>query len=407
MNRYRELLRFPYVPSLIAVAFPARVGYAMIALDIFFKVERETKSIALAGLAIGLNSISGSLTAGIRGVIIDKYGQTKPIAYLITGYVTMIVALSFAHDKTILLLFALILGITAPPINLSVRPLWKSIVPASYLRTAYALDSSTMSFTSIFGPVIATSLSLSAHPQSALLVTAGCMALGGYGLAFSKVSRRWKPEIAEKKKSLFRHRSIQLLALEGSFIGFGWGLFDVAVPAFTTIERVQHLTAWILGAMSVANVIGGIVAGLVWRNRSALRSLKFAYTFWFLISLPLIFTYPGWSMAIAAFFLGLVGGAVQVFYLEVFELTRPKGFPTAALGWLWTIEGSFIALGSALGGWVSATFSPRICFMTTSLCLAVGWVILRLGSGILRDGDRIPSDSESTDALGDSASTNV
>ena len=407
MKRYRELLRFPHVPTLLAVAFPARIGYAMISLNIFFKVERETGSIALAGLAIGLNSIAGSLTAGIRGVIVDKYGQTKPIATFITGYVTMIIVFSYAKESFTLLLFAIILGITAPPINLSVRPLWKTIVPPTYLRIAYALDSSTMSFTGVIGPVIATSLSLSSHPQSALFVTAGCMAFGGYGLALSTVSRKWRPERVEKRGSLLRHKPIQLLALEGSFIGFGWGLFDVAVPSYTTLEKVQHLTAWILGAMSVANVAGGILAGVVWRNKSALRSLRVAYTLWFFVSLPLIFTYPGWSMAIAAFFLGLVGGAVQVFYLEVFELTRPKGYPTAALGWLWTIEGSFMSLGAALAGWLSATFSPQLCFIITSTCLAIGWTILGVGRKTLRDGDRIPTDDESTEALGDNSSTNT
>ena len=49
-----------FVKSLIISAFPARVAYGMIGLCIFFKVERETNSIAIAGLAIGLNGITGA-----------------------------------------------------------------------------------------------------------------------------------------------------------------------------------------------------------------------------------------------------------------------------------------------------------------------------------------------------------
>jgi hypothetical protein len=52
MGRYLELLRVPTARTLIIAAFPARIAYGMISLSIFFKVQRETGSIALAGLAI-------------------------------------------------------------------------------------------------------------------------------------------------------------------------------------------------------------------------------------------------------------------------------------------------------------------------------------------------------------------
>jgi len=67
-------------------------------------------------------------------------------------------------------------------------------------------------------------------------------------------------------------------------------------------------------------------------------------------------------MALFGAALGLVGGAIQVFYWEVMEAVRPKGSQTAALGWLWSVEGSLMALGSALGGYLSETFSPTTCF---------------------------------------------
>lgn len=407
MNRYRELMKFPHAWVLVSVAAPARIAYGMVALDIFFKTQRETSSIALAGLALGLNSVAGALTAGVRGTLMDRYGQSWPITLLVTGYTSMLIILNFAQSKETILIFALLLGFTAPPINLSIRPLWKTVVPESHLRVAYAADTAGMNLAQVLGPVIATTLSLSSRPESALFLTAACMAIGGYGLALSEVSRRWRPERVEKKQSLFRYRAIQLLALEGAFIGFGWGLFDIAVPAFATIEGVPHRTAWILGAMSTATVIGGLLAGLASKKRSALRTLTRTYSIWLLVTIPIIFTYPGWSMAIAGFFLGLVGGAIQVFYWEVLELTRPRGFASASQGWLWTIEGSFMALGSALGGWLSATFSPRICFVATSLCLTIGLIILTAGKNILRAADRIPTEAEEVEALGDVPSTNT
>ena len=312
-----------------------------------------------------------------------------------------------ADNQRTILIFALLLGVTAPPINLSVRPLWRTVVPDEELRVAYAIDTAGMNFTSVIGPILATTLSLSSQPQSALYLTAALMAVGGYGLALSHVSRRWKPEKVEQKQLFFRYKAMQLLAIEGAFIGLGWGFFDIAVPAFATLEKVPHLTAWILGAMGAATVIGGLLGGLASKRRSALRTLNLTYIFWVLFSIPIIFSYPGWSMALAGFFLGLIGGAIQVFYWEVLELTRPQGYSTASLGWLWTIEGTFMALGSALGGWLSDALSPRICFALTTICLMIGLLILRYGRDILKDADRAPTEREEAEAIGDVPSTNT
>ena len=90
MNRYRELIAFPQVIRLGISAFPARLAYGMIGLGIFFKAEQETGSIAIAGFAIGLNSLAGSITAGLRGSVMDKFGQKWPIRILVPMYLSLI-----------------------------------------------------------------------------------------------------------------------------------------------------------------------------------------------------------------------------------------------------------------------------------------------------------------------------
>ena len=126
-------------------------------------------------------------------------------------------------------------------------------------------------------------------------------------------------------------------------------MFGGTFPAVAKVEGVTHRTEWIFASMGIANVIGGLLAGLVSKNRSALSTMRKTYLVWFFVSIPIAFTYPGWSMAIFGAALGLIGGAIQVFYWEVMEAVRPKGSQTAALGWLWSVEGSFRALGAVLG----------------------------------------------------------
>ena len=408
MKRYTELFRIPNVWVLVLACFPARVAYGMVGLAIFFKVEQATNSIAVAGLAIGLNGAAGSFTAGIRGSILDKYGQKWPLRIMVPTYASMALLLNTMHSKPLMLTFAFIMGLSAPPINLSVRPLWKIVVPEDFLRTAYAVDTAIMSAAGVVGPVIATTLALSSHPSLPLNICAALMLIGGGSLAITKVSSGWIPE---KKGAdhlpLWKHKPLQLLMIEGCFIGFGWGVFDVAIPAFTTIEKVPHLTAWIFAAMGVCNILGGLLAGLVSRKTSSLRAMRSAYAVWFVVSIPIAFTHPGWTMILASAGLGLVGGAIQVFYWEVMEAIRPKGSPTAMMGWLWTVEGTLMSVGAMVGGVISEKRSPTFALALTSICIGAGYLILGIGKDRLKAADRIPTDEEDLAAMKDNSPTNL
>ena len=402
MNRYRELIAFPQVIRLGISAFPARLAYGMIGLGIFFKAEQETGSVAAAGFAIGLNSFAGAITAGLRGSVMDRFGQKWPIRILVPMYASLILLLNTMETRQSILITAFILGVTAPPINLSVRPLWKDIVPDSYLRTAYAFDTSMMSSTSVIGPVVITALSLSSRPGLGLGTTAALMLLGGIALSLTPVSRNWIPEKKKKNQQrLWRDRAIQLLMFEGCFIGFGWGVFDVAVPAFATQEGVQHRVAWIFASFGAATVIGGLLGGLVSKKLAPLSALRLAYLLWLMACIPIAFTYPDWSMALVGACIGFLGGAVQVFYFEVLEAVRPKGTQTSSLGWIWSVEGSFMAVGAAVGGVVSEAFSPRIGLAMLPIMIFIGLIILSIGRGRLSAANDVPTDEEDLQAIKD------
>ena len=380
MKQYLELLRISMARRLLIAATPARMAYSMIGLSIFFKTERTLDSIPLAGLALGLNALAGSLTAGIRGSAIDKWGQKWPIRILVPGYALGIIALNISSSKTEILVWAFVLGFSAPPINLSVRPLWKQIVGEDLVRTAYGLDTAVMNGVGIIGPAIATTLSLSSHPGFALGSCAALMIIGGIGLEITINHKNWFTEKKDPSEAkLWKVPAIQLLMIEGCFIGLGWGFFDVGIPAYATLEGVPHRTAVLFSIMSFCNVLGGLTAGLIKKRRSAYQTMRATYFGWFLFSLPLYFTYPNWSLAVVGALLGLTGGALQVFYFEVLDAVRPQGSATASLGWLWTIEGSMAALGSALGGWVAAEISPRVCLGITTIMLVTGFTVLNLG----------------------------
>ena len=407
MSRYSKVLSNKSGQYLLISSFPARMAYGMISLSIFFKVQQTTGSIAIAGLATGVNGITGATTAGLRGTLIDKFGMKIPLRVFAPSYAVLILLFSTGNSNTQLVVFAGVLGFSAPPINLSIRPLWKVTVPKDQIRTAYAIDTAVMNSVGVFGPLAATTVALNYSPEIALQICSALIFTGGAALSFSPQLKRWAPE---KKTSqdlaVWRTPAMQLLMLEGVFIGLGWGAFDIAVPAFTTLENIPHRTGILFAIMAAGNVIGGLVAGMVSKKTSSFTAFKRIYLFWFIFSLPLAFTYPDWSMMIVTATMSLMSGGLQVFYLEISEAVRPKGTAVAALGWLWTVEGTFASLGAALGGFISEHYSPRYCLALTTICVGIGYLIMRGGAGLLKAADRIPTEEEDTEALEANLDTN-
>ena len=194
---------------------------------------------------------------------------------------------------------------------------------------------------------------------------------------------------------------------EGCFIGFGWGVFDVAVPAFATQENVPHRVAWIFAAFGIATVIGGLLGGLVSKKLAPLAAMRRAYLLWTIACLPIAFTYPDWTMALVGASIGLLGGALQVFYFEVLEAVRPKGSQTSSLGWIWSVEGSFMAVGAAVGGVVSEHISPRFGLAMLPVMLIFGLAILTIGKGRLSAANDLPTDEEDLAAIEDLSDRNT
>jgi len=399
---YWALLRTPVILRLVLSVLPGRIGFAMVGLSMFFHVHQRTGSIARAGLTIGAGALAAALTAGVRGAVIDRLGQTRPLQVLVPAYALALVATSLATDADLLLLLAVAQGLCAPPINLSSRPLWKIAVGERQLRTGYALDSVSMNSTQVIGPSLATLVALGFSGATALRVVAVFMLIGGFLLMTMPLSRKWRPEPrVASEPSLFRSPAIRLLAIDGAIFGLGIGAFGVAIPAAATLADKPGLTAPMLSGMSLAGIAGGMIAGVVARQITPMWGNIGAYALIALALLPLPLTEPGWSMGIVVFIAGFFLGAGGVYHWEVIEAVRPRGAAVGALSWIWTVEGSMGAVGSALGGALAEHQGPAAALALTSVMTAVGAILIYLRRDLLRAADRVASDDEAAEALAD------
>ena len=374
---------------MMLAAFPARLAYGMVGLDVYFKVHDDTHSIALAGLAAGANGIVGSLSTGMRAAVIDRLGLKIPLRVFVPGYAVALATLDACHGAKLLIIFAALLGFTAPPINLSVRPMWRTAVPEDQYRTAIAIDTASMNLGVVLGPALATALALSGHPSSGLLTTAALIFIGGIALSSLEFTKQWRPEKREKGgQTLFRTPGFRLLIAEGVLIGYGTGNYQIGIPAISSLHHEPRFAGIAFGTAAAFSIAGSLVAGLLGRHISPVTGFRIVYLFWFLATIPLAFVNPGWSLLLVLSLFGFIGGAEQVFYLEQLEVIRPQGSAAAAIGWIWTTEGSFAALGQSSGGYFSQHFSPHFCFSITTAMFGIGFALIMVGQRWLKPFDR-------------------
>lgn len=391
MGGYREFLGIPGVTRLLLASTFGRLAYAMVSLAIFFQVQSITQSVGLAGLAVGLSSGVGAMTAGPRGLIVDRFGQTRPLYAFVPAYAVSCLLLAFvADDAVTAVAFSALIGLTAPPINISIRPLWLDIVGQERVRTAYSVDTAYHNLVMLLGPVIATLVALNVSPTAAIAAVGVSMLVGGALLAVNAHSRAWVPEEREHGEAgLLRSPAIRLLAVEGALMGLSAGFITIGIPALATMSGEEGLAGPVMSAMGVGAIIGTLWAGAKAKDIAPANGLRAASAFFAIALLPLALVPIGWPMMLVVLVAWAFIGPANVFYLEVIDVVRPRGTAVAALGTLWMIEGAGMAVGNAVGGIVAESAGAHLTLALGSLFALASPVIFTIGMrGVLEPATR-------------------
>lgn len=394
MKTYRELFAVPGVLRLLFSATFPRLAYSMVGLSIFFHLQAKTGSVGTAGLALGLSSLMGALTAGPRGAIVDKYGQTVPLYLMAPAYAASVSLLATVTvSRTGALALAALIGFTAPPINMSIRPLWVELVGKDRVRSAYGLDSAHMNIMQLLGPVLATLIALQVGTAQALYAVAICMVSGGLLLATHPHSKAWVPE--EKvagEVSLLRSPAMRLLALEGATMGLSMGFITIGIPALATLSGDRSQAGPLMSAIGVGSIIGTVWAGAHAKNIAPAIGVRNSVLLCAISLIPLAWVPIGPLLMLQVAVAFALMGPAQVFYFETIDIVRPRGTAVSSLGTLWTIEGSAGALASALGGNIAEWFSPQVTLMLGSICVFASPVIFTIGMRtVLKEATKAPS----------------
>ena len=239
-----------------------------------------------------------------------------------------------------------------PPLEGGLRALWPTVLGREdRVHRAYAMDAVAQEIMFTVGPLLVTVLVSLRSPAAALLVINALGVLGALSVVLSEPSRAWRsaPREAHWLGAL---RSPGLLALLGAFffVGLALGSITVAGVAYADDQGRESVYGWLMAALGLGALIGGVVYGARQWAGAPERRLRIIVALLALGYLPLMLT-PGVPAmtALAALAGVFLAPAIACSFIVV-DRHAPQGTVTEAFSWLVTTFGVGAAAGTAVAG---------------------------------------------------------
>lgn len=377
MSAYSQLLAVSGVPRLVTSAVLSRLSTSMVTLTVALAAAQTHGSMATAGLALTAQAVSIAVCAPLSGRLADRFGARRVLlTYLpahALAYVALVVVL-LTGGIVALALATVALGATLPPAGAILRGHWPTVVPTAQLRTAYAADSISNSATFVLGPPLAGLLTQLASPAISLAFCAVAKIAGDLLLTRTPglPSRRvGQPSSSARARSLgaLQDRRVRVILCIVALDTFGYGCLDIAAVTFGLGHGAT--AGWLLGALSVGEVVGGLAYGARRWAGAARRQLTVlhAVTAVVLVGAGAISA----VLLIGLFYVaaGLVGGVRDTVNQVVLTETAPAVYRTEAFAWLSTLMWLGFGLGTTVGGQVESHLGTASVFLTAAISAAI------------------------------------
>ncbi len=276
LTPYRDVLAHPGALRFSLSGFLARLPISMLTLGVVLLVSGTGRSYALAGAAAAAVNL-GFVVAGPRlGRLVDRYGQAavlRPAAVAQTVTLLALIVAGTEHAPgPVLVVLALLVGMSIPSIGGMVRARWSALLDdPGRMHTAFSFESVVDEVIFIVGPIVATLLATTVHPAAGL---AAVLAVGPTGALALAAARATEPPAAPRAAADGAHPrlvSAGLFVVVGVFVALGalFGAVEVAVVAFTDAEGHPGAAGAVLAVYAFGSLTAGIVFGATRRTAPA------------------------------------------------------------------------------------------------------------------------------------------
>jgi len=374
-NPLLTVLRAAQVTRLLAASTVGRIplGAAPVALLLY---ARETMSIGVAGLLVGVYTAGLAIGGPVLARIADRFRQ-PPVMLLGAAVSTAgFVLLAQGVPLATALLAVLLAGLGAPPFEAGLRVLWRHLLDAELVPTAYTLDIAVQELIFIFGPLVAGASVALGGPVAGVYSTAALQLLGTLWFVSTPAVRGWRGEPAERHwAGALRAGHLRLLLVAVILVGAGVGSLPVAIIEYAESAGNRSWSSWLLAVQAGGALIGGLVNT---RLKVDGRRLPLLAALLGVGYAPLLLT-PS-SVVLMVPLAILCGLCLPPFLAATFmtvDRIAPAGTAAEAFAWVATAFSVGAALGAAIDGmildaagsvWAGFVLSPAV------ILLAVPWV---------------------------------
>lgn len=353
MRTYRRVVSHGPLGALMLATAITRLPQTVNGLALVLFVQQVTGSFTVAGVATG----GFALGTAAGGPVISRFADRRgpwimlPLSVCHAAFIVTIVALPDASPPWFAVL-ATLAGAAYPPTQSVLRARLRGLLADApeLIGPAFALDTITVDFTFVAGPLLAGVLAEAFAPSVALLCSATGAVIGPVLFlralpAVAPVSRAgvswWGPL-----------RSPTVLTIVVAMLPFGLaiGALEVMIPAFCREHGAPASAGVLLAVWAAGSVLGGVIYGaLRWRRAVEVRHL------WFSLCYPLAFIplLGSRSIALMAALVIPAGALIGPTFATRYELVSahaPRGTETEASTWPLTMVLGGLSLGSALSG---------------------------------------------------------
>jgi len=407
---YVRLLRHGPALRPFLAANLARLPMAMGPLGMLLLVEHSRGSYALAGLVTGAYAIGVAIGSPWWGRAMDRIGQRKVLVPTSLVSAALLVLLTLATVTGIpavaLVTIATAAGLAYPPTNPALRAAWRVIFPDPVARrVAFALDATSVELLFVGGPLLLSALLVLTPPMVPLLVTAGCMAIGGLLFcrteAAAQLSRPRPAEIgrsrgARRDRTALTVPGVALILLVMVALSVGFGQLDASMAATATelLGGPQKL-GLLFTAIAGGSSLGGLVYGSRTWSFSEQRAVPvllggFAVFLGAIAGLLHLGIVSLWVLMPVLFLTGLTIAPTLVMQQSLLDHVTPLHRLNEAQAFLGSANTTGAAIGTAIAGFlidyagIVASFSGAAVFAGCAALTALlsRRTLSRLGSSV-------------------------
>lgn len=342
----RSLRAAPEAIGVLISQLFARFPFGMLSLAFVIHIQAVTGSYAIAGIALGAETIGASISGPLLARYMAVFGIRRVIGLSTLVTVSSLIALALVPPVPVLLVFiAFLVGLFSPPIQPAARSIYPQVTPKQLMPALYSLDATAQEIIWVLGPLVATLVAAS-FGNVAMLITVGVIQLAGtaWFLANGAVGRARIPRTNSKLGKALRNGKVLAVTVLGLlFVGSFAGVEVGAVALFD-----KALAGVMFALFSLGSIFGGLFIAPRVKG-------KWALVMFLIISLvgysAILFapTDPIW-VGFSLFFAGL-GVAPTLGLLSLMIATGTSGSETVeAYGWTTTGQLVGFSAGSALAG---------------------------------------------------------